>query len=658
MATFNTRIQSKIDTYAQWMANDPILLKGELAIATIPAATGAVKQEPATLLKVGNGADKFSALPFISARAADVAAWALADTKPTYEAAEIVGLSDYISGEIQDSNTTYNLVQDGMDSHILILQKKEVGETEWTEVTRITTADSQYDSQIAENAAAISALSSLVGSSSVAEQIGTAIDALKLDETYEQKGAAAQALMDAKSYTDAKVGTVESTVAALSSNVASTYETQTDAAEKLQKAKDYADSVASGKADTNHHHDDRYYTETETNALLVSLETKSDASDKLAEAKSYADAAVSGLITATAVDQKMAAHNTATGTHNDIRALISDLNTKVTNFLDVDEETTDQLSEVLEMIEANKGTIESLTTSKVSVSDIANNLTTNSAGRVLSAAQGVYIQGLINGVDNELETHATDTSNPHGVTKAQVGLSKVDNTADASKPVSAAQAIAIADAKSAGTQAQTNLTTHVNTKTNPHGVTCAQIGAVANSGDIMTGRLQLNMDNPHIHMKDTGYSTDWYFQAYQDQLAFGPTFANAVKTDKNGNMTVPGMTNSTKFVSSQGLAVTQTDGASGYGIALYGSATPQTYGLWFGKTATYGTHGSVTSDWATYFGMNSGATTRGWVFRREDGCVASISGSGNLTLNGSAKIGNAVTMAYDSANECLNFAFA
>lgn len=118
-----------------------------------------------------------------------------------------------------------------------------------------------------------------------------------------------------------------------------------------------------------------------------------------------------------------------------------------------------------------------------------------------------------------------------------------------------------------------------------------------------------------------------------------------------GNLTAP------KFISSQGLAVTQTDGTSGYGISLYGNATPQTYGLWFGKTSTYGTHGSVTSDWATYFGMNSGATTRGWVFRREDGCVASISSAGNLTLNGSAKIGNTVTLAYDATNECLNFTF-
>ena len=119
-----------------------------------------------------------------------------------------------------------------------------------------------------------------------------------------------------------------------------------------------------------------------------------------------------------------------------------------------------------------------------------------------------------------------------------------------------------------------------------------------------------------------------------------------------GNLTAP------KLIASQGLAITQTDGTAGYGISLYGTSDPpQRYGLWFGKTATYGTHGGVTSDWATYFGMNSGATTRGWVFRREDGCVASISGAGNLTLNGSAKIGNAVTMAYDSSNECLNFTF-
>ena len=38
----------------------------------------------------------------------------------------------------------------------------------------------------------------------------------------------------------------------------------------------------------------------------------------------------------------------------------------------------------------------------------------------------------------DLEAHTADTDNPHSVTKAQVGLGNVDNTADADKPVSSA----------------------------------------------------------------------------------------------------------------------------------------------------------------------------------------------------------------------------
>lgn len=87
-------------------------------------------------------------------------------------------------------------------------------------------------------------------------------------------------------------------------------------------------------------------------------------------------------------------------------------------------------------------------------------------------------------VDDELkkaDTHSKSTSNPHKVTKSQVGLGDVDNTSDASKPVSEAQATAIADAKKAGTDAQTNLTEHTNNKNNPHEVTAEQIGAAGSS---------------------------------------------------------------------------------------------------------------------------------------------------------------------------------
>lgn len=79
-------------------------------------------------------------------------------------------------------------------------------------------------------------------------------------------------------------------------------------------------------------------------------------------------------------------------------------------------------------------------------------------------------------VNAKVNSHIGNKSNPHGVTKAQVGLGNVNNTSDADKPVSTAQATAIADAKAAGTNAQTNLTTHIKNKSNPHGVTRDQLG--------------------------------------------------------------------------------------------------------------------------------------------------------------------------------------
>lgn len=79
-------------------------------------------------------------------------------------------------------------------------------------------------------------------------------------------------------------------------------------------------------------------------------------------------------------------------------------------------------------------------------------------------------------VNAKVDSHIGNKSNPHRVTKAQVGLGNVNNTSDADKPVSTAQATAIADAKAAGTNAQTNLTTHMKNMSNPHGVTRDQLG--------------------------------------------------------------------------------------------------------------------------------------------------------------------------------------
>jgi hypothetical protein len=79
-------------------------------------------------------------------------------------------------------------------------------------------------------------------------------------------------------------------------------------------------------------------------------------------------------------------------------------------------------------------------------------------------------------IQDNLNAHIGNTSNPHKVTKVQVGLGSVQNLAPADMPVSTAQAASIADAKAAGTKAQTDLSTHANRKDNPHNVTRAQLG--------------------------------------------------------------------------------------------------------------------------------------------------------------------------------------
>lgn len=82
----------------------------------------------------------------------------------------------------------------------------------------------------------------------------------------------------------------------------------------------------------------------------------------------------------------------------------------------------------------------------------------------------------VTALETKVNNHIANKSNPHTVTKTQVGLGNVNNTSDADKPVSTAQAAAIADAKAAGTAAQTSINSHAGRRDNPHTVTRAQLG--------------------------------------------------------------------------------------------------------------------------------------------------------------------------------------
>lgn len=75
--TINTRIQLKYDSYANWKDKNPTLLAGEIAIAKLVDNVTITTNENTgapVLFKVGPG--QFNALPWASALAADVYAWA------------------------------------------------------------------------------------------------------------------------------------------------------------------------------------------------------------------------------------------------------------------------------------------------------------------------------------------------------------------------------------------------------------------------------------------------------------------------------------------------------------------------------------------------------------------------------------------------------
>ena len=94
-------------------------------------------------------------------------------------------------------------------------------------------------------------------------------------------------------------------------------------------------------------------------------------------------------------ETKVSEHNASTNAHNDIRLLIDGLTTRLNALADSDDTTLDQMAEVVDYIKDNRGLIESITTTKVNIADIVNNLTTNVSNKPLSAAQGVALKTLI-----------------------------------------------------------------------------------------------------------------------------------------------------------------------------------------------------------------------------------------------------------------------
>ena len=180
----NTRITLKYDTYENWQKSTLVLKAGEVAICAVPSGVTVegIAKPPAVLQKIGDGVHVFKDLPWLQAVASDVHTWAKAASKPTYAANEITGLDTYIAGQIQDTDTQYTIIKGDNDYTYKLMSRAKGAENYSTEVATLSIPDPSAD---------INALKALVGDTAVATQISEAIAALKLSDTYEQKGAAA-----------------------------------------------------------------------------------------------------------------------------------------------------------------------------------------------------------------------------------------------------------------------------------------------------------------------------------------------------------------------------------------------------------------------------------------------------------------------------------
>lgn len=186
-----TRISLKYDTYAKWVEKNPVLLMGEVAIATIPADTavttsrGQMQDLPNVVIKVGNGSDDYKTLPFVSALAADVYDWAKAAKKPTYDASEIANLKKFVEDNSDfDTDTQYRIVPVNGVAYKYQLESKAL-DGAWTVVADSVVDLSDADSRL-DSVEAILASAGLSGNGqTVTAQITAAVKALDSTVTLE-----------------------------------------------------------------------------------------------------------------------------------------------------------------------------------------------------------------------------------------------------------------------------------------------------------------------------------------------------------------------------------------------------------------------------------------------------------------------------------------
>lgn len=121
-----------------------------------------------------------------------------------------------------------------------------------------------------------------------------------------------------------------------------------------------------------------------------------------------------------------------------------------------------------------------------------------------------YVVNAVGNVQADLNLHKNNSNNPHGVTKAQVGLGNVDNTADVDKPIGSATQAALA------TLTQTKADkTYVDTQ-------------LSNKADKSTTYSKMETDSLVSAKSDTTYVNTKYSSHIKTFLNTGAALSNTV----------------------------------------------------------------------------------------------------------------------------------
>lgn len=105
----------------------------------------------------------------------------------------------------------------------------------------------------------------------------------------------------------------------------------------------------------------------------------------------------------TYAESEVSTHSKSNTAHTDIRTSITELADRLNALADSDDITLDQMSELVAYIKSNRSLIDSITTAKISVSDIIDALDSSATNKPLSANQGKALNEKIEGKVTKVE---------------------------------------------------------------------------------------------------------------------------------------------------------------------------------------------------------------------------------------------------------------